>query len=502
LGDENLLIFPGLIKQKRPLQDDLPATDDVSYMVRGRVENLYASLVVLLGYTPSFTRINQWQNQAQYEMRENEICGFRLIEDREGEIEVVLYYGDQLPPLGRTQFQELFEQFLYQRDVVVTPFPLVICPKGHTQERATIIKRVREDKRFVHCEECGTKTDLPNLEEPQMIGIGASPWLQREEAAARLRSAYEVELTKVKSYRRDRAVPRCYVSRVDQQSEWSKDLIKDLREAGVYIVEQAAQVQPHDFVIVLDTPAYQKAFASRAFVLASDIPLINARFGKPQLISLALMGRAEPHAFEDCSLGNFCDETHYPVSLFYLVLNLYAIPLTHAGFAPLRQTLHEQWEQTLAHTKADDSTSPLKIFISYSHSDEIFKNELVKMLSGLQRRGIVDTWQDRRIKPGDEWYKSIQDAMNECDLALLLVSPDYIGSSFIQEEEQPKLVQRRVVPIIVRPCPWESEPGLKDLQVLPTDGKPIITFNPESGARDQVWKEVAIAIEQHAKKRS
>ena len=103
LGDETLLIFPGLIKQKRPLQDDLPSTDDISYVVRGRVENLYASLVVLLGYTPSFTRINQWQNQAQYEMDEGEICGFRLIEDREGEIELVLYYGDRMPASGRTQ---------------------------------------------------------------------------------------------------------------------------------------------------------------------------------------------------------------------------------------------------------------------------------------------------------------------------------------------------------------------------------------------------------------
>jgi hypothetical protein len=49
--------------------------DDVSYIVRGRVENLYAALVVLLGYTSAFTRINQWQNQAQYEMGAGEICG-------------------------------------------------------------------------------------------------------------------------------------------------------------------------------------------------------------------------------------------------------------------------------------------------------------------------------------------------------------------------------------------------------------------------------------------
>jgi len=513
LGDENLLIFPGLIKQKRPLQDDLSSTDDISYVVRGRVENLYASLVVLLGYTPSFTRINQWQNQAQYEMDEGEICGFRLIEDREGEIEVVLYYGDRLPPIGRTQFQELFEQFLYQRDVEVIRFPPVICPEGHRQERATIIKRVREGKRFVHCKECGAKTDLPSFSEPQNIGIGASPWLQREEAAARLRSAYEVELTKVKSYRRDRASPRCYISCLEEQADWAKDLIKDLRETGVYIVEQTAQVQPDDFVVVLDTPAYQKAFKSRASVLAGDIPLINARFGKSQLISLALTGQAELHAFEDCALGSFYDETHYPVSLFDLVLNLYNIRLTHAAFAPLRQTLHLQWAYTqlpytLGQKESAGVTSPLKIFISYSHKDEAIKDELVTMLAGLQNRGIVDTWQDRLIEPGAEWNQAIQNAMDECDLALLLISPDYIASRFIQQEEQPKLLQRRqemqlrVIPIIVRPCMWKSDPVIKELQVLPKDGQAIITFSPDKGERDQVWTDIASVIEERAKTRT
>jgi small GTP-binding protein len=504
LGDENLLIFPGLIKQKRPLQDDLPATDDVSYMVRGRVENLYASLVVLLGYTPSFTRINQWQNQAQYEMDEGQICGFRLIEDREGEIEVVLYYGDRLPPHGRPQFQELFEQFLYQRDVEVTRFPPVLCPKGHRQERATIIKRVREGKLFVYCDECGAKTDLPSFEEPQNIGIGASPWLQLQEAAARLRSSYEVHLTKVKGYRRDWAAPRCYVSHVNEQSDWAKELIKDLRDAGVYVVEQAAQLKLDDVVVVLDSRAYQNTFKSRGSALVDDIPLINARLGKRQLISLALTGPAQAHQIEDCQPGSFCDETHYPVSLFDLVLNLYAIPFTHVGFTPLRKILHDQWEQTLAQKKVDLDSAPLKIFISYSHKDEAFKNELVTMLAGLNRRGILHTWQDRLIEAGDEWYKSIQDSMNECDLAILLVSADYLASRFIQEQEQPRLLQRpeemklRVIPIIVRPCKWQSEPMLKELQVLPKDGKPVITFPQATGERDQVWTDIATAVEQRA----
>ena len=149
-------------------------------------------------------------------------------------------------------------------------------------------------------------------------------------------------------------------------------------------------------------------------------------------------GSRRSHAFEDCHARHFCDETHYPVSLFDLVLNLYAIPLTHAGFAPLRQVLHSSGSKPWR-AQSDKATSPLKLFISYSHKDEEFKKELLTMLAGLQRQGIIDTWQDREIEAGDEWYKSIQDAMNDCDLALLLVSPDYLASRFIQEEEQPKL---------------------------------------------------------------
>lgn len=506
LNEETLLIFPALIKQKRPLQDDLPSTDDISYVVRGRVENLYASLVVLLGYTPSFTRINQWQNQAQYEMNEGELCGFRLIEDREGEIELVLYYGERMPTGGRVKFQELFEQFLYQRDVEVTRFPPVVCPHGHRQERATVVKRVREGKRFVFCEECGSETDLPDFERPQTVGIGASPWLQREEAAARLRSAYEVNLTSIKSYRRGWATPRCYVSRLPAQKEWADKLVHDLRDAGVYVVELASQVRPEDFVLVLDTPAYKNAFGTPA--LADDEPLVRARLGGKQLVSLALAGRSEAHGFEGCRPGSFRDETHYPVSLYDLVLSLYALPLTHAGFEPLRLALHAQWEQTLARKRGDDATSPLKVFISYSHKDEKFKDELVTMLAALQRRGVIDTWQDRRIEAGDEWNTSIQDALNDCDLALLLVSADYLASRFIQEEEQPKLLQRRremslrVIPIVVRGCTWQGEPVLKDLQALPADGKPVITFSKDNGDRDQVWADIAAVIEKRAKEKA
>jgi hypothetical protein len=55
------------------------------------------------------------------------------------------------------------------------------------------------------------------------------------------------------------------------------------------------------------------------------------------------------------------------------------------------------------------------------------------------------------------------------------------------------------VPIIVRPCKWQSEPVLKDIQSLPRDDKAVITFSKETGERDQVWADIATVIEKRAK---
>lgn len=60
-------------------------------------------------------------------------------------------------------------------------------------------------------------------------------------------------------------------------------------------------------------------------------------------------------------------------------------------------------------------------------------------------------------------------------------------------------MQLRVIPIIVRPCRWQSEPVLKDLQALPKDGKAVIKFSKATGARDQVWADIATVIEERAK---
>ncbi|MEK6753051.1 MAG: TIR domain-containing protein [Chloroflexota bacterium] len=145
-----------------------------------------------------------------------------------------------------------------------------------------------------------------------------------------------------------------------------------------------------------------------------------------------------------------------------------------------------------------------KIFISYSHKDESYKDEFVTMFAGLQRRGVINAWQDRFIEAGEEWFDAIRNAMDECNMAVLLISPDFIASSFIQQEELKRLFERRVkeglrvLPIIIRPCLWQEEPVIKHLQALPKDGKPVISFSQTNGERDQVWADIGKKIKEIA----
>lgn len=141
-------------------------------------------------------------------------------------------------------------------------------------------------------------------------------------------------------------------------------------------------------------------------------------------------------------------------------------------------------------------TQPLNIFISYAHADESYKDELRSHLKPLERRKLIKIWDDQQIDAGDGWLAAIEAAMENCQLAVMLVSKAFINSEFIQTRELARLETRRaesdirIIPIILNHCLWKSE-GISAIQVLPKNGKPIITFPEKNGARDEVWVSIA-----------
>jgi hypothetical protein len=96
----------------------------------------------------------------------------------------------------------------------------------------------------------------------------------------------------------------------------------------------------------------------------------------------------------------------------------------------------------------------------------------------LKRQGLIETWHDRRITPGQHVDQAISAELEAADLILLLVSPDFLASEYCYDVEMQRALQRHeagdahVVPIILRPCDWTSAPFGR-LNALPTDGKPV-----------------------------
>jgi len=84
-----------------------------------------------------------------------------------------------------------------------------------------------------------------------------------------------------------------------------------------------------------------------------------------------------------------------------------------------------------------------QIFISYSHLDEICKDKLEKQLDVLQRQGNFDVWTDRDIGVGDEWLPEIEKRLNSCDVAILMISDNFLTSQFIMEKEVPLFLNRK-----------------------------------------------------------
>ncbi len=103
----------------------------------------------------------------------------------------------------------------------------------------------------------------------------------------------------------------------------------------------------------------------------------------------------------------------------------------------------------------------MKIFISYSHKDEDWKDRVASHLGVLRDQGILEIRDDWEIRLGEEWHPEIEEALNTSDVGLLLVSQHFLTSSFILNQEIRRMLERRemksmeMIPLIIKPCAWD-----------------------------------------------
>ncbi len=184
------------------------------------------------------------------------------------------------------------------------------------------------------------------------------------------------------------------------------------------------------------------------------------------------------------------------------------------GFGEMRKRIPPNDE---SHPNPLPAPEAPKIFISYAHEDEHYKNELIKHLATLKNQGLIKHWNDRQIEPGF-WDAQIEKAMQEADIFLLLITPGFTASKYILEREIPIAYQKfkagkaKIFPIICEPCDWELMPVSADekekhpvhhiemkiwlgkFQPFPKDGKPISSWTNRNEAFNSVIQNLTSEI--------
>ncbi len=142
-----------------------------------------------------------------------------------------------------------------------------------------------------------------------------------------------------------------------------------------------------------------------------------------------------------------------------------------------------------------------KVFFSYSHDDEQYRDQLEKHLASLQHEGLIESWHDRRIVAGGRLDAEIDQQINAADVILLMVSSSFLASRYCYTIEMTRALERHrageahVVPVIVRACDWQSTP-LRELLAVPKDGKPITSWPNYDEAYADVARQIRGLVQQ------
>lgn len=123
----------------------------------------------------------------------------------------------------------------------------------------------------------------------------------------------------------------------------------------------------------------------------------------------------------------------------------------------------------------------LKLFISYSHKDEILVSKFINHIAPLKNSGLITEWYDRKIDTGEDFQDDIENNLNNADIICLMISDSFLASQACLTEKDVALKLRnkkgiKVIPVIISPCAWTLHTELNPLLASPTDGKPVTSF--------------------------
>lgn len=165
----------------------------------------------------------------------------------------------------------------------------------------------------------------------------------------------------------------------------------------------------------------------------------------------------------------------------------------------LEETLRfpDEWEAPLRSSSSQDR--PPSVFVSYSHVDTEYLDRLRVHIKPLARLGLIEPWDDTKIKTGERWREVISAALARASAAVLLISADFMASDFIVENELPPLLKAAnekgtlVLPLIVKPSRFLRDQNLNIFHTVNDPARPLVSL-PEA-EREAIYARLADTIE-------
>lgn len=140
-----------------------------------------------------------------------------------------------------------------------------------------------------------------------------------------------------------------------------------------------------------------------------------------------------------------------------------------------------------------------KLFYSYAHEDKSFRDKIIKHLAILIEKNSLGQLNDRKILPSGKLNDEIKAEMLSSDIILLLLSSNFLASTYCMEEMKEALRLRKekgvaVIPILLSSCSWKDVKELSKLMVLPKDGRPIADWSSQEEAFLNIYESIKLVI--------
>lgn len=142
---------------------------------------------------------------------------------------------------------------------------------------------------------------------------------------------------------------------------------------------------------------------------------------------------------------------------------------------------------------------PKPVFVGYSHKDAAYLERVHVHLAPLRRMNLIEPWSDKAIKAGDDWQDAIRGALARVQVAVLLISADFLASDFIATNELPPLLQAAkdrgvlILPVIVKPSRFLRDSALSRFQAVNDPTRPLSGLSEHE--REMVFADLAARIE-------